>query len=80
MKETIKTASSLGKSDDIVFTVGTARQTKTHRIRIFRRGDYIGHDENTERAYWQNVGTYLIVENLNDFYTWYLKEFGEVNF
>lgn len=78
MKETIKTASSLGKSDDIVFTVGTPRQTKTHRIRIFRRGDYFGHDENIERAHWQGVGTYLIIENLADFYSWYLKEFGEV--
>lgn len=78
MKETIKTVSSLGQSDDIVFSVGTQTRYRTHRIRIFRRRDVIGHDENFERIYWQQVGTYLIVENLNDFYSWYIKEFGEV--
>lgn len=78
MKDSIKTVSSLGQSDDIVFSAGTPGQTRMHRIRIFRRRDVMGHDESRERAVWEQVGTYLIVRNLNDFYSWYVKEFGEV--
>jgi len=35
--------------------------------------------ERIEMAYYSQIGKYVVISGIQEFYTWYVKEFGELD-
>jgi len=79
-KKKVRKVNSFGRTYDLTLDVGTFRKSITHRIRVVAPGEQVGGGERLEIATWSSLGTYLLVRNFDDFYQWYVREFGELVF
>jgi hypothetical protein len=76
-KDLVTTQNGFGEVDDISFTVKTPRKNTTYRIRIFDLSkSSINESENYTMLMLR--GTYIIVKSLDEFYSWYVSKFGDV--
>nr|WP_294894361.1 hypothetical protein [uncultured Pedobacter sp.] len=77
-RQIVKTQNGFGKVDDIRFTGKTIDGiTRTFRIRIIGIDrPSLSQSENHEILLWKS--NYVIVSTIDEFYKWYVKNFGEV--
>jgi len=77
-KNLVSTKYGFGPVDDVYLTIGPMLRPKRYRIRISIRGADQESSELQDLASFSQSGKYVEVRSLQEFYNWYVKEFGEI--
>lgn len=74
----VHTRNGYGPVDDVYLILGPRLRQKTYRIQISVRQVDKGSSDRQDLATFSQSGKYVEVRSLQEFYTWYVKEFGEI--